>query len=152
MTLTNYYVHFLRIKEMLPLLRLRIDQDFLCLVSCSRWCSLRWELIKICCSFSADCLSLSLSPPLPITRLPPQPLGLFRANADRGNWPTGATMQKEIATYRCSLNPFTNFHLGSENIAAVGGRRNKAGNRAGKSFYTSQYVPDATLSHSCSWP
>ena len=61
MALTNNYVHFLRIKEMLLLLRLRIDQDFLCLVSCSRWCSLRWELIKICCSFSADCLSLSLS-------------------------------------------------------------------------------------------
>ena len=60
MALTNNYVHFLRIKEMLLLLRLRIDQDFLCLVSCSRWCSLRWELIKICCSFSADCLSLSL--------------------------------------------------------------------------------------------
>ena len=59
MALTNNYVHFLRIKEMLLLLRLRIDQDFLCLVSCSRWCSLRWELIKICCSFSADCLSLS---------------------------------------------------------------------------------------------
>ena len=60
MALTNNYVHFLRIKEMLLLLKLRIDQDFLCLVSCSRWCSLRWELIKICCSFSADCLSLSL--------------------------------------------------------------------------------------------
>ena len=59
MALTYYFVHFLRIKEMRPLLRLRIDQDFLCLVSCSRWCSLWWELIKICCSFSADCLSLS---------------------------------------------------------------------------------------------